>query len=79
MPRPLYEIADDVGGDWKKPYFGAVPYLDAMYQLDSIQDDFYLDSAKSVVLYFLSNAQTWRGEVARRIKLELKEILKDAE
>jgi len=29
-----------------------------------------------IVRYFLSNATTWRGETARRIKAELKQMLK---
>jgi hypothetical protein len=74
MNRPLYEIARDIRNDWKRPYFGAVPYLDAMRSLQSIDDNFYDDSAQSVVLYFLANAGTWRGEVARRVKAELKSM-----
>lgn len=74
--RALYEIAQEVRANWKNVYFGAVPYLQAMGSLESIDDDYGLDSAKSVVRYFLANAQTWRGDVARRIKAELKEMLK---
>lgn len=70
--RPLYEIAKEIKQDWKKPYFGAVPYLDALKTLDKITDNYFMDSGKDMVLYFLSNATTWRGEVAKRIKLELK-------
>ena len=72
MNRPLYEIAREIEKDWKRPYFGAVPYLEAMGYLNSIKDNFIEDSGKSVVLYFLANANTWRGEVARRAKTELK-------
>jgi hypothetical protein len=72
--RPLYLIAHDIGQDWKNVYFGAVPYLQAMSTLSDITEDFLADSGKSIVLYFLSNANTWRGEVARTIKAELKEI-----
>lgn len=72
--RPLYEIASEIRKDWKKVYFGAVPYLDAMSTLDSINDNFMFDSGKSVVIYFLSNATTWRGETARRVKAELKKM-----
>ena len=72
MPRPLYEIAREIRQDWKKPYFGAVPYLAAMGSLDTIDDRFDHDSARSVVLYFLSNAAAWRGDTARRVKAELK-------
>ena len=72
--RPLWQIAKDIKKNWQRPYFGAVPYLEAMEQLDSINDMFYEDSAKSVVLYFLSNATTWRGDVAKAIKAELKSM-----
>ena len=74
--RPLHEIASEIRNDWNKVYFGAVPYLDAMSSLDSINDNYYFDSAKSVVLYFLSNAGQWRGEVAKRVKTELKAMCK---
>ena len=72
--RPLYEIAREIRRDWKKVYFGAVPYLDAMSTLDSINDNYMFDSGKSVVIYFLSNASTWRGETAKRVKAELKKM-----
>ena len=72
--RPLYEIASEIRKDWKPVYFGAVPYLEAMQTLTSIEDNYMFDSAKSVVIYFLSNATTWRGETARRVKTELKKM-----
>jgi len=74
--RPLYAIAEEIRNDWKNPYFGAVPYLTAMETLDSINDNYVFDSAKSIVSYFLSNATTWRGDVARRVKAELKAMLR---
>jgi len=74
--RPLYEIARDIKNDWKNVYFGAKPYLDAMATLDSINDNYMFDSAKTIVLYFLGNASTWRGETAKRIKAELKAMTK---
>tara|TARA_R110002020_G_scaffold32909_1_gene100764 strand:- start:184 stop:426 length:243 start_codon:yes stop_codon:yes gene_type:complete len=73
--RPLSEIAYDIRKDWKKVNsvgYAAVPYLEAMEQLESIDDNFYADNGRSVVLYFLANASTWRGPVARSIKKELK-------
>ena len=74
--RPLYEIANDIKKDWKNVHFGAKPYLDAMVTLNSINDNYGFDSAKSIVLYFLGNASTWRGETAKRIKAELKAMTK---
>ena len=76
--RPISEIAYEIDKDWgKKVNFAARPYLDAMYSLSNIGDKFFNDSGKSVVLYFLSNAGTWRGEVARRVKNELALMLKE--
>ncbi|HLO91599.1 MAG TPA: hypothetical protein VK172_10590 [Lentimicrobium sp.] len=72
--RPLWQIANEIKADWKKPYFGAVPYLEAMMSLEKITDNYYMDSAKSIVIYFLANAQTWKGETAKRVKAELKKM-----
>ncbi len=74
--RSLSTIAAEIRKEWKNVWFGAKPYLDAMSTLDSINDDYGLDSGKSIVLYFLANASTWRGETARRIKAELKALTK---
>ena len=70
--RALYEIAEEIRRNWKSPHYAAVPYLEAMGGLLSIDDAHGFDSAKSIVLYFLSNASTWRGDVARRVKAELR-------
>ena len=75
-PRALATIAREIRADWKKVYFGAVPYLDAMSTLGSVHSDYGCDSGESIVRYFLSNATTWKGETARRIKAELKALLK---
>jgi hypothetical protein len=76
MTRSLNTIAKEIRSDWTKPYFGAVPYLDAMLHLDTIRDSYYYDDAASVVRYFLANATTWKGETARAVKAELKSMLK---
>lgn len=75
MARPLHMIAHEIRRDWKNVYFGAVPYLEAMESLESINDSYGADDAKSIVLYFLSNATSWRGDVARRVKKELKDMV----
>ena len=72
MHRPIHAIADEIIRDWKKPYFGAVPYLGAMRFLHTIEDSYGYDDARTVILYFMANATTWRGEKAREIKAELK-------
>ena len=73
--RPLSLIAREIAAFWPKPYFGAVPYLKAMRELHDIHDRYGYDSAKSIVLYFLANAQSWRGAEAKRIKSELKGMI----
>lgn len=75
-PRHLSAIAFDIQRNWLNPYFGARPYLDAMRDLDKITDNYHQDSGRSIVAYFLANATSWRGLAARRIKAELKAMLK---
>lgn len=74
MARPLYEIAAEIRKTWTKVSPYAEPRLEAMESLNSIDDDYYFESGKEQVLYFLANASTWRGEDARRIKAELKQM-----
>lgn len=74
--RPLSEIASEIKKDWKQVNYAARPYLWAMGSFNTIDDTFGYDSARSVVLYFLSNASSWRGDVAKRVKAELKAHLK---
>lgn len=76
MPRHVQHIAQEILDNWEKPYYGAVPYLQAMLSIISIDDTYGADSARDVVRYFLSNATAWRGETARRIKKELNDMLK---
>ncbi len=74
--RPLHIIAREIRGDWANPYFGAVPYIDAMRDLISVGDKYGCDTAETIIIYFLSNATAWRGDVARRVKAELKTLIR---
>ena len=75
--RSLSTIAAEIRKDWgSKVNFAAKPYLSAMAGLDSITDQYGYDDARSIVLYFLSNAKSWRGETAKRVKAELKALAK---
>lgn len=73
--RNICDIAKEISKVWKNVYFGAVPYLQAMKQIKTINDNYGFDSARDIINYFLCNATYWRGEDARRIKKELKELL----
>lgn len=77
--RPIHTIAREIHADWRKQksgiYFGAVPYIQAMACVESVDDVYGCEDGRTQVIYFLSNASTWRGETARRIKKELKSII----
>lgn len=68
----VWQVANVITSSWKKVYFGAVPYLDAMKSMNDVGEAYGAESGNMVVLYFLSNAQTWRGDVARLVKKELR-------
>lgn len=74
--RFLLEIAYEIDEDWDAVYFGAKPHLRAMFFITDINSMYGNDSAREIVLRFLSNARSWKGSKAREIKLELKTMLK---
>ena len=67
-------IAREISKEWKNVNYAAKPYLDAMFYLNSINDTYGADDAKSIILYFLGNAQSFRGTRAKELKAELKKI-----
>ena len=71
------EIAHAIAKDWQNisPY--AVDYLNAMKDIHSVKESYYAESAHSVILYFLANAGTYRGENARTYKALLKDLIKE--
>jgi hypothetical protein len=75
-PRRLRDIAREIRQNWKRVNFAAEPYLDALTTLNTVNDNYFEDTGRSVVAYFLANAGGWRGEVAKRIKAELREMTK---
>lgn len=74
--RALHEIADEIVLSWPEPYFGAVPYIHVMRRLEKVTDLPGMDDGAEIVQRFLSNAKTWRGDTARRIKTELRETIR---
>jgi hypothetical protein len=76
----LARLARIIRTDWwehskRGVYFGAEPYLDAMLSLDAVDlagVKYGMDDADVIVAYFLANAQTWRGPVAKAVKAELR-------
>lgn len=74
--RKINEIAGEIKKDWKKVHYTAAPYLFAMGQVEKMEDKFIQSNGKNLILRFLNNAGTWKGETARRIKAELREMVK---
>lgn len=69
--KTVSQLARLIQQNWPKVNYAAKPYLGAM-----VSGDYGFDGEKSVILGFLANASSWRGEVAKAIKAELKERLK---
>lgn len=69
---PLSQIADVIRRSWERPSPYAMPYLKAMFHLTDMTSMYGADDAKSIILYFLSNAAAYRGMTARLVKAELK-------
>lgn len=76
MARTIKEIAKDITENWKNVNIDALPYLQAMYKINTINDSYVFESGKDIVLYFLENAKYWRGLKAKELKQELKTLLK---
>lgn len=76
--RTFSEVAREIRAKWSKPYFGAVPYLDALEQVHTSDKNahYMFEQVKDIVPYLLCNMTTFRGADARRLKAELKEMIK---
>jgi hypothetical protein len=72
----ISEIAAIIAGNWRPVNYAAKPYLEAMFSLETVTDKYGVDSGRSIVAYFLSNAGTWKGETAKAIKKELNKRVK---
>jgi hypothetical protein len=72
----IAQLAKIITNDWKKVNFATKPYLYAMLYLETVNDSYFHDSGRSIVAYFLSNASSYRGEIAREIKKELNKRIK---
>lgn len=50
------------------------PLSHTLTQWHGIDDKYGLDNAVDVLAYFLGQYSTWKGEVARRVKTEIKGV-----
>jgi len=78
--RPIYQIAREIQADWKNigPYYDYLKPLFIYNKIDEADPKLgFKGAARSAVQSFLCNCSTWKGETAKRIKMELKEMLKN--
>ena len=79
MPRPIKDIAYEIIREWRNPSeyakMYAWPLLKAMTTLNTIHDKYIMDDADEIILRFLCNAGSFRGEAARRLKKELRDLV----
>lgn len=75
--RTFKQIMQEIEKLWANPYFGAVPYIEALKTLDTSDKkaSYLFEKAESLVPYLLCNMSTFRGPDARRIKAELKSLI----
>lgn len=77
-----YEISElwvtKYGANFPESFNYALPYLRAMMECETTNpNEYYMcDKVGDVTRYFLANAANWRGEDAKRLKAELKSLLK---
>lgn len=77
-PRDLSELARIIYSEGRgKSWFNiAKHYVEPMLSMTDASENYYYDTGTSVVMYALSNLQYWRGDVAKQVKLEMKQHLK---
>jgi len=76
VPDKIYEIAALIKKDWKKVNYAAVPYLNAMFSLTTVEDNYINESGRSIILTFLGNARSWTGDTAKAVKKKLNSMVK---
>jgi len=78
---PLSKIATIIKVDWEeindeKNSYG-LEMANAMQELNSIEDDYYLDPGIRVVFGFLEFSKNWRTYKSKRIKADLKRRIEE--
>lgn len=76
LTKLMWTCSYDYGQRDRTPSVHLAPYLEALTSLDSTADfdtQYMAEKVGEIIPYFLNNAQSWRGPVARSIKKELTE------
>jgi hypothetical protein len=79
--KPLNQLAAEILVDWKESPSTALyrikglPYIEAMLSMKTCEDRYGLEYGDMIVAHALNCLHQWRGETARKVKLELNEHL----
>ena len=76
MYRTLQVITKEIRKDWRYPYIGATPCLQAMSQITGMDSKYNGETGYQIVSEFLDNSESWTGDVSNSIKKELNYMLK---
>ena len=76
LERTIHEIADEIVRDWRPMREELVPYVTRMLEIQRLEEAEDVEEAKHAVRYFLDHSGPWRGQVAGRIKSELRSMVK---
>ena len=74
--RTLRKIAVEIASDWTVIKNAAArEALECMKQMGNVTDRFYAETdGYSAITQFLEHSRGWQGEVARRVRKELREM-----
>ena len=76
MSRPMREIAEEIRFDWPNIGVEAEEWLCWLHAVDRVEPEWRGGDARWAIRNFLREAGGWRGERARQIKRELRQLLK---
>ena len=61
---------------WREKYWAAAPYINALLDCETVNDQYGADSAKILIAYLLGNLSGYKGDKAKALKKELKDLIK---
>ena len=73
----LSQISDLIYRNWNNMPLNAYRYVEAMFQLDNINESFNNETGVEIISYFLANAKSWQGDVAKDVKQYLNNLIKN--
>jgi len=76
VTRSLKVIGTEIRADWRRVSEYAEEQLQGIEACENLSSRWLTGTGTDAVLGFLSNAHHWRGETARRIKSELRAMLR---